>query len=286
MTNQLVSKGLSYRGEPVFVSTPEEFDKVSTHHKVLYKCVNCGCETSVIKDGRFKERQRNLLCRQCNLSLSCSLKNGFDAISKPDVCVPIKAEADFDKIKNGRMIRYNCKKCGVVCETRVKSDRRDRLRRLLCQQCQCIDTNNCHWGVDYAMQNKDVLSKVHRKYNYNGLKFDSSWELAFWIYRVDNNISINREPRSFTYEFDGKTHKYFPDFEVNGQLYEIKGAQFFDENGKVIDPYKNRSKIFDVKFKCALENGVKFLLEEDIKKYIDYVNKKYGKGYLNSFKYR
>jgi hypothetical protein len=40
-----------------------------------------------------------------------------------------------------------------------------------------------------------------------------------------------------TYEFDGKTWTYFPDFKVNGQYIEIKGDHFF-KNGKMICPYR------------------------------------------------
>ena len=82
MTNQLVSVSKSYRGEPVFVSSSEEFDKVSTHHLVLYNCKNCGASAQVIKDSRYMNHQRNLLCRQCNIRLTGSRENGFDIVER------------------------------------------------------------------------------------------------------------------------------------------------------------------------------------------------------------
>lgn len=42
---------------------------------------------------------------------------------------------------------------------------------------------------------------------------------------------MKRETKTFSYEFDGKTLSYVPDFELDGQLYEIKGDQFLREDG-------------------------------------------------------
>ena len=284
MTNQLVSVNKSYRGEPVFVSSSEEFDKVSTHHLVLYNCKNCGVSAQVIKDSRYKDHQRNLLCRQCNLSLTCSRKNGLDKVASPDEPIFISTETDFDKIRNGRMIKFYCKNCGELYSTRVKADRRQRLRRMLCFKCQCVDTSKKHYGTDYPMQNKDVLSRCHKKYNYNGMSFDSSWELAFWIYHKDYGINIIRDIDGIDYVFNGEHHKYFPDFNVNGTLFEIKGNHFLNDDGTMKDPYKDRDGIFEAKRQCALAHNVVFIKEQEIKPYIDYVNTKYGKEYLQSFR--
>lgn len=274
----------SFRGEPVFVESPEEFDALLTHHKAIYFCRNCGVKTSVLKDNRFKDRQRNLLCHKCNIQLTCSRKNGIDKVISPDNPIFVKSASDVENVKNGRKIKYICRQCGQECVTRLKSDRREKLSRLLCFKCQCKDTSLKNWGTEYALQNRAVLSKVHRKYNYNGIKFDSSWELAFWIYHVDNNIQIIREPQSFKYTYLGTEHVYHPDFEVNGQLYEIKGNQYFNEDGTARDPYGNRSGIFEAKRQCALKNGVKILKEKDVEPYLMYVIQKYGKHFLESFR--
>ena len=281
MTNQLVSVSKSYRGEPVFVSSSEEFDKVSTHHLVLYNCKNCGASAQVIKDSRYMDHQRNLLCRQCNLSLTCSRKNGLDKVASPDEPIFISTETDFDKIRNGRMIKFYCKNCGELCSTRVKADRRQRLRRMLCFNCQCIDTSMKHFGTDSPMKCVEVRSKQSKKYNYNGIRFDSSWELAFWIYHKDNEIEISREPKSPEYEYEGKKHYYFPDFEVNGKLYEIKGCQFLIKKDINLG-FKN--PLDEAKYQCAISNGVTFIFDKEIKFYLNYIKNKYGHDYLKSFR--
>lgn len=58
---------------------------------------------------------------------------------------------------------------------------------------------------------------------YKGFWCDSQWELAFIVYCLDNNISIKRNQTGYKYLFEGKEHKYFPDFIINNELYEIKG---------------------------------------------------------------
>ena len=47
------------------------------------------------------------------------------------------------------------------------------------------------------------------KYLYYGITFQSSWELAVWIYCIDHNIPIIRDPCMFEYkDFENSFHKY------------------------------------------------------------------------------
>lgn len=63
------------------------------------------------------------------------------------------------------------------------------------------------------------------------MSFDSFPELCFYLYNKRVGNGIIREPRTFEYEFAGKILVYVPDFEVNGELYELKGDQFLAEDG-------------------------------------------------------
>lgn len=58
---------------------------------------------------------------------------------------------------------------------------------------------------------------------YKGFFCDSSWELAFLIYHLDHNILIQRCKEVRYYMWEGTTRKYYPDFVINNQVYEIKG---------------------------------------------------------------
>jgi len=58
---------------------------------------------------------------------------------------------------------------------------------------------------------------------YKGIWCDSSWELAFVIYSLDNGYTISRCKEKRTYVFENKIRTYIPDFVVNGKIIEIKG---------------------------------------------------------------
>jgi predicted nucleic acid-binding Zn ribbon protein len=61
--------------------------------------------------------------------------------------------------------------------------------------------------------------------HYDGQFFNSTWELAFWIYCKDHGKEIRRSREKFLYQ-NPETHthhNFYPDFRVDGKLVEIKG---------------------------------------------------------------
>lgn len=123
------------------------------------------------------------------------------------------------------------------------------------------------------------------KFLYEGLSFDSKWELALWIYAKEHNEEIEREPCFFEYEFNGVIHKYFPDFRYKGELIEIKGPQFVKENGAWQNPFDHsQDELFEAKHQCILKNGVEIFGEKDVQKFLDYVNERYTKDFLELFR--
>src|SRR5574344_118322 len=153
-------------------------------------------------------------------------------------------------------------------------------------------TNIEKYGVPYTFQSslfkeeseKTCMEKYgtktffHNKvlYEYDGKLFNSSYELCYWIYCKDNGYDIVREPCRFEFiRNDGKIHFYYPDFSVNGKIIEIKGDQFLDEKGELLDKEK---------LQCMKEHNVQMLRKIDLKECFDYIEKKYGKKYLESFK--
>lgn len=135
-------------------------------------------------------------------------------------------------------------------------------------------------GVEYSVMNPDVIKKSRSNYFYDNRYFKSSWELAYYIYLMDHNIDFEYQPStSFEYT-DGneKTHRYYPDFKVDGKYIEIKGDQFI-KNGTMFNPFDNTQEtnhVYDAKFKCIKENNVELLCGDDMNQYIQYCCKKYG----------
>src|SRR5574344_1849423 len=143
------------------------------------------------------------------------------------------------------------------------------------------------YGVKKPCQLREVRLRSQKKYTYHNIGFDSSWELAFYIYLKDSNIDFEFQPdNNIYYSVDGVSHKHFPDFLIDGKLFEIKGGQFIDENKNLVNPYSNSEKIKKellAKQKCMRDNNVTVLTRDDVKKYLDYVKQKYGSKYLKSF---
>ena len=122
-------------------------------------------------------------------------------------------------------------------------------------------------------------------YDYDGLHFDSKWELALWIYAKDHDEEIEREPTYFTIPFKGKNCGYTLDFRYKGKLIEVKGDQFFKADGTLQNPFDHsQDERYEYCHQYAIQHGIEFWRYEDVKFAIDYVNQKYTKDYLGLFK--
>ena len=95
---------------------------------------------------------------------------------------------------------------------------------------------------------------------YKSFFCSSTYELAYVIYCLDHNIDIKRNTEYFTYEYEGKQHRYYPDFIVNGELIEIKGYH---------------TNLVDIKLK-SVNKPIKILYYDNMKYIFDYIYEKYG----------
>lgn len=131
---------------------------------------------------------------------------------------------------------------------------------------------------------EDLEESPKKKYVYEGLSFDSSWELAFYIMNKDAGHKVVREPLMIPYESKGITYYYIPDFSVNGSLYEMKGSQLIKDGvwvpspeslRETNDPEALKEKMRD-KQKCAEANSVEVIDHIKIKPYLLYCTAKFG----------
>lgn len=136
--------------------------------------------------------------------------------------------------------------------------------------------------------------KMSSKYKYDDILFFSKPEVAYYIWLKNHNIDFKYQNKTLTYEFDGKIKTYIPDFEVEGELVEIKGLHFFedkDPNKKMINPYKRndkpekvkyRDELMEAKHQCMIKNNVKIITDYTI--YMNYINENFGVNYLETLK--
>lgn len=133
------------------------------------------------------------------------------------------------------------------------------------------------YGVNRYAKTLEFHKKARKLYEYNTEKFDSSWELALWIYATDHNEEIIRCPIILEYEYNNTVHKYCPDFSYNGELIEVKGDHLFRK-------LKEAGTLENAKYKCMKLNNIKVLTKKDIKFALIYCIDKYNtKNWYSQF---
>ena len=152
------------------------------------------------------------------------------------------------------------------------------------------------YGVTCTTKLRSIRLKQQNKYFYNNLYFDSTLEIAYYIYLKDHNINFEYNPQiEFTYKCHNNVHKYFPDFKVEDVYVEIKGNQFFRSDGTMFCPYrykywsdedyKKMCDVYEAKHQCMIKNNVQILLESNMNNIKEYIKEKYGSyNYLKNFK--
>lgn len=240
------------------------------------------------------------LCSSCSKPITknvVSVKQGYSKIQNV-------SKIDFDLI-NFKKIHCSIKcaendkevidKINATHEKRYgKGNSRNRKK--------AFETTFKHFGVKNGFQTKtsiEVRNKFneerrksgkirtyfkHTYYFYDGLNFDSSPEVAYYIWLKDNKINFEYEPKNpkFYYYENDKRCRYFPDFIVEGKIIEIKGDHFFDKDGNPFCIYNNKS--WKDKYEFMKSLGVIILKSKEYNKYIEYVNKTYGQNYILQFK--
>lgn len=189
-----------------------------------------GVEASTSKEVRDKSRK------------TCLERYGVDN--------PNKVEAFREKVKKTCLERYGVENPGQSKQVQEKI-------KQTCLEKYGVETNLLLPGIRGS-------SKFLK---YDGLLFDSNWELQYYKYCKEKGFNIKREPKSIQYFCEGQAHLYYPDFEVEGQLVEIKGDYFFNEKDELIDPYvksEKAQKLAKAKYQCMLEQKVRILKRKDL----------------------
>lgn len=145
-------------------------------------------------------------------------------------------------------------------------------------------TNLEKYGAEYYSQTNECKEKVVKTsllkfnaYNYSQTEeshhyhkssimyddqpFDSIPELEFYKKCIAEGKSVIRHPIKLEYWYGDKTHYYFPDFLVDGQLVEIKGKHFLNpETGKWYNPFNSDlNEREEARYDCAIRNGVRII---------------------------
>jgi hypothetical protein len=137
----------------------------------------------------------------------------------------------------------------------------------------------------YGYESYNNMSSSCSKYEFNNIKFDSSLELAYYIFLIDKKIPFEYHPNIyFLYTFEGVDHAYHPDFKVYEDIVELKGSQFLKEDGSWKDIYHHNDALVEAKHQCLLQNNVKIIYDFEMNDIINYVKSTYGKAFLKKCK--
>lgn len=118
--------------------------------------------------------------------------------------------------------------------------------------------------------------KCTSKYMVDGLKFDSSWEVIFYLYCRENGKNIER---GVAITLPSGKH-YVCDFRIDGELVEVKGPHFFNKDGHLYNPY---AKVFYAeKEEWMKNNNVKMIT--NIRPYKEWCDNHFCKNFETLFK--
>lgn len=147
---------------------------------------------------------------------------------------------------------------------------------------ECRKANSDRWKSYTPEQRLELAKKRYHRYFFDNEYFDSKPELAFYIDMKDAGHKIDRAAASFSYDADGKSFVYEPDFQVDGSLIELKGGQFLKEDGTWQNPFDHsQDERYEAKHQCAVANNVRIVY--DYGEYVDDVNEKYSPDFMDLF---
>ena len=229
------------------------------HKYIKFKCIRCGkieikrdvsieklselvCGPCLRKEGTFKAHGSYTWNNPNKRKATCVEKYGVDNPAKLDKNKQIlrdRANTDFYE-KRQEKIRQTClNKYGV--DNVAKSEISKQHARETCMK---------KYGVSHPMKTPEGFKKVAWKnIFYDNEYFDSSWELAYWIWCKNHKLSIARNHQGFLLS---NGSYFYPDFIVDGNLVEIKGDHL-----KKIESFK-------YKLDFCKKNNIKILSYNDL----------------------
>ena len=299
MSNQISRPALGTKENPILISEYSEVLSLNKNFKIKFKCEVCSKEVSLLVKTILNYNGK-LLCPHHHQEEILMEKYGVKNISQIESVKEKKKETTIKHFgvdnpsKSKEIIkkiqRTNFEKYGHICN--LDSEKGIQQKK---------ETWIKKYGVDSPMKSDKVvknLQKVFQEkygyltplekeenrrqkfYKYDNQKFDSSWELYFYIYNKDLGKNIIRNSKDyFSYEKNGKIRRYFPDFKIDNEYYEIKGPQFFNENNEPTDYFGND---WSEKYNCIISNKVHIITE--ISKFQKYVESKYSLDFISKYK--
>lgn len=249
-------------GKPIILSEKEEQSIIKYYldgHSIndttlFFKFTNKRVVTRTLRKYNIKQRPKyeQLKLRSKKIKQSNFKKYGVSNVSQLKTVKNKKANsliehfgslsAAYKNIQDKG--RQTClKKYGKKCGLQVDSIKNKARQTCLVKYGHEFATQSAHcknkvaktcikkYGCKSYVLTKEFHQKAQARYFYNNITFDSFPELCFYLYHIKYGINILRCSKAFKYKYNNITHYYFPDFEIAGKFYELKGPQFIKKDG-------------------------------------------------------
>lgn len=159
-----------------------------------------------------------------------------------------------------KTLQLKCTCCGKIFERPV-----GKFRRTCSDEClHLLKVLNSINMIKKNGYHKTIYSQ-YKFGTYKGFECDSSWELAFLVYCLDNDLSIERNKTGFNYTYKDTERTFFPDFLIGDTYYEIKGV-WTEQVVEKVNQFPKDKKLVVIDRKA-------------MKKYIDYCKSIYGNNF-------
>jgi hypothetical protein len=266
-------------------------DKKSSRELVKFFCEKCG--KPYVSNIHIINNNMNLYCKTCK-----EKQTKLERYGDPNYNNNTKRKETFQEKYGCDNVLQNKSMVDKISKTNLEKYGSKWIVQSKHFEKKSKETCLKKYGVEYSFQSENNISKslktryerykdisFNRKYFYNNEWFDSSWELAYYIWLTDVNADFIFHPEPFKEKYlgeDNKYHIYYPDFLVDGKYQEIKGNQFFNEKDEPFDLYTKN--FWWNKYSFMLKHNVEIIRFSDIKLILKYISNKYGNNYLNQFK--
>lgn len=261
-------------------------DCLKWDQKITFTCAKCGEEVhKTCAHFNYK-----LLCENCKTIETSQKRYGVDNVfqllrvrESAMKAFQENKEEIIEKKRANAMAKYGIPNAANTPEAMAK------------YKATCIEKYGClpicskesrekaqqtcleRYGDEFPLRSKTFRDNNFSNYLYDGEYFDSTWELAFYIYHKDKKSNITRSHKSIKYTFNSEEHRYFPDFEIDGKFFEVKSPYLYEQ---LLVP----NTVENAKLNCMKENNAMILT--DCTKYLKYIERHYGKDYFEQFKQR
>ena len=220
------------------------------------------CSRSCANSRQHLEETKNKISKGIKSSKIFNKNNLYSIYKK------LKYKIDNNLYKNPYLIKceinndhiihyYKCSICGKIFNSDEKRN---------CNSEKYCSLECRHKSLSKTRGGYRIGSGYSKHGSYKGIRCDSTWELAFLIYHLDNNLYIERCKEKRIYFWKNNNHIYYPDFITNEGIIEIKG--YITEQS--LEKSKQNPDII-------------IISKNDMKKYLDYAINKYGKDFYKLF---